>query len=277
MSMSKKYDRIYNFPIIFTNVPIQKKPQNDSISFKTTINTSGWDILFKKLKNRSVYIDLNAYANNNSVNFSNTKSIVQEQFSDITIKEVDPSFFVLNFENLETNTFPVHINMKEKFPPNYYITYLKIEPDSIHVTGNKETLKKTNQIESSLFTVTEKDSLISNISLLENKEINLGTKTVDIHLKVEEFVEKEFVVPVRIENNTDNVDIIIYPQEIALKCLVPIRIYENILASDFYISADFNNIEVRNDNRLILNIKGKPESVKNIQLGKEKVEYIIYQ
>lgn len=276
MSMSKNYDKIYNLALHFENVPIQKKTKNDSIIIKTTINISGWDIIFKEIENRKINIDLNNYESEKTINFSNTKYLLQEKFADLKITEVDPSFFVLKFEDLKTKKVAVKLDLKEDFPPNYYITKLKIQPDSVLITGDFESLNKTKFIKAEVYTVTEKDSSLM-ISLEKNETIKIEKATVKVNLKVEEFVEKEFIVPINIENNSEGVDLIIYPQEIGLKCLVPIKIYENIMASDFYISADFNNIEVRNDNRLILSIKSKPESVKNIQLEKEKVEYIIYQ
>ena len=158
MSLSKNYDEIYSFPIVFENIPIQKKPTNDSIILKTTINATGWDILFKRIKNRKVYIDLNQYSNTNKVKFSNTKSIIQEQFDDINIKEVNPSFFDLNFEELKTEYLAIKLNLKENFPPNYYITNLNFYPDSVLVTGDEKSLKETTFIETIFFEITEKDT-----------------------------------------------------------------------------------------------------------------------
>ena len=75
MSMSKIYETTYSFPVVFKNMPINKRLKNDAISIKTKISIKGWDLLTKKIKNRKVIIDLKNYPNENALNFSNTKSL----------------------------------------------------------------------------------------------------------------------------------------------------------------------------------------------------------
>lgn len=280
MSLSKLYVRTYSFVIVFANEPIDKQLISDNIVIKTTINSKGWDIVFKKIKNRKLILNLEEYAidTHGDLIVSNTKALVQENFPDLEIKEVNPAFLTLKFEQLETKKVPIKVNTTKNFAANFFFNEeVRTEPDSIVITSDIETLSHINYIETEKVEITEKDLSLHNISLKAPKYVKLEINKVDAYFNIEEFVEKEFMIPLHIENNLKKLDIIIYPQEVGLKCLVPTKNYETILASDFYISADFNNIELTNNNQLSISIKDKPKSVKNIQLEKDKVEFIIYQ
>lgn len=278
MSLSKSYLKIYSFPVYFTNAPIDKQLITDSLILKTTINSKGWDIVFKKIKARKLIIDLKGYPNKSELEISNTKLLVQENFYDLDIREVNPSYFTLKFKQLDSKKVPLKINVDKKFAPNFYFNdEPRTKPDSIVITSDAKTLSTIDYLETELITISEKDSVMRNVSIIIPHHVKAEIEKVQIYFDIVEFVEKELTVPIHVENNIKKLDIIIYPQEIKLKCLVPIKIYENISASDFYISADFNNIEVGNNNQLILSVTDQPESAKNIQLEKDKVEFIIYQ
>lgn len=278
MSLSRNYVKSYYYPIQFENIPIGKKIINDNILLKTSLEAQGWDLIFKKINKRELIIDLNEYSNEKNIKFTNTKALVQEKLTDLNIKEVSPLFFTLIFQELETKKVPIILNVEKKFKSSFYFSEEpKLSQDSITISSDKETLSSINSIETEGFRITEKDSLKLNIALVIPEEIKTEQNTISVKFKTEEFIEKEFKISVGIDNKPENIDLIIYPEEIVLKCLIPISIYENISASDFYISADFNNIEVRKDNMLLLSVKDAPKRVKNILLEKEKVEFIIYQ
>ena len=278
MSLSKSYLKTYSFPVELINAPVDKQLISDSLSIKTTINSKGWDILFKKIKGRKLVIDLKGYPNTAELEISNAKVLIQENFPDLDIREVNPTFFNLKFKQLQSKKVPIKINADKKFAPNFYFNEdAKTKPDSIKITSDLKTLSTINYLETESIIISEKDSVVRNINLKIPRNVKAEIEKIDVYFDIVEFVEKELLIPIHIDNNLKKIDIIIYPQEIKLKCLVPIKIYEKISPSDFYISADFNNIEVRNNNQLIINVTDKPESAKNIQLEKDKVEFIIYQ
>lgn len=278
MSLSRNYVKSYYFSVQFINVPNGKKIINDNILLKTTLEAQGWDLIFRKIKNRKIILDINDYADKGNIKFSNTKSLVQENFSDLKIRDVNPLSFTLAFQNLETKKVPIVLKLEKDFKSNYYLSENpKLSVDSIAISSDIETLKNITEINSETITISEKDTLKNNISLIIPKEIKAAKNSISAQFKIEEYIEKELKIIISVDNKPENKDLIIYPEEIGLKCLAPISIYENISASDFYISADFNNIEVRNDNRILLSIKNAPKRVRNIVLEKDKIEFIIYQ
>lgn len=278
MSLAMFYNQTYAFPVEFENVPANKRLVDENIVLKTTINSKGWDIVFKKVKNKVIKIDLAEYPESNEYTFSNAKAMVQEKITGLKVQEVDPAYFSVILKKLESKKVPIKLNLKKNFATNFFFSEEAIvKPDSIIISSDKLTLSKIDFIETQEIEITEADTLLKNIKLDIPKNISIEKKTISLILNTEEFVEKEFSIPIIVDNNLEKQAVIIFPQTIKLKCLVPIRIYENIMASDFYISADFDNIGVRNDNYLFLNVKEQPKGVKNIQLEKDKVEFIIYQ
>ncbi len=277
MSLSKMYQKEYSFPVIFKNIPINKRALNNNIDLKTTVTISGWDLMTKSIKNRKVAIDLNIYPQEKSINFANTKSIVKEQFSDLEIEEVLPMNFIVKFKELKTKKIAIKLNLKKNFPANYFINKETILlPDSLVVSSDQKSLDELDFIETEEISITEKDTLLEKIKLIIPSNIKSNFSKISAKFNIEEFAEKKLIVPVNIENKPDNVDLVIFPEQISLKCLIPFSEYEKITAQDFYISADFNNIELAKDKTIILLIKEQAKSSKNIQLEKDKVEFVIY-
>jgi len=277
MSLSKQYKQTYSFPIEFINTPIDKKITNNKIILNTTIEESGWDLIGKHIKKRTIKIDLKKYNTSNNIQFTDLKSFVSEQFKDLNIISISPSKLILNIEKLVVKKIPVRLNFQTNFPDNFYFhKETKISPDSILISSDSTTLNFINFIETEEFKITEIDSFQANIKLQIPNDIKTTIKKVSAKFNIEEFAEKEFEVLIYIENKPKNKDLIFYPEKIKVKTLVPFSKYEKITASNFYISADFNNIDVSKDKTINLSIKEQPKNVKHIQLEKDFIEFVLY-
>lgn len=277
MSLSRVYSKDYIFPVIFENIPVNKKIKKETIFLKTKISASGWDLMTRKIKNRKIIIDLKKYPNENALNFSNTKSLVSENFNDLNIIETSPSFFTISFEELQTKKVSIKINFESDLPNNFFLSEdPKSIPDSIEVSSNKSILENLLFIETELISIKKEDTILKKINLIIPENVNSESKTITGVFKIEEYTELEFTVTINIENKPENVDLVFYPQEIKVKCLIPFSEFKKNMASDFYISVDFNNIEVSKDNTAFISIKESPKKAKNIQLEKDKIEFIIY-
>ena len=275
--MSKIYKIAYDIPIIYKNVPINKKIVKKQSFLKTTISSSGWDLVTKQIKNRTIYLDISEYDKLEKINISDTKSLIKETFSDLTIIDVYPLFFSLQFEKLLSKKVPISLKFKEDFIANFYINKTPIlTPDSVTIISDAKGLAEITQIETVVINVLETDSTIKNIALIIPGNLIADINQTSVEFDIEEFAEKEFLLPINIENKPKNTDLVFYPEEIKLKCLIPFSEFEKIMASNFYISADFNNIEVSKKNTLNLTIREHPNSIRNIQLEKDEIEFIIY-
>lgn len=275
--MSKVYLKSYDFPVTYKNVPIDKKIVKEPLFLKTTISSTGWDLFTRKINKSIVELDLSNYETAELLVISNTKPLVVEALAGLNIVEVSPTSFTLKFEKLMTKKVPIKLNVKQNFPANFYFNKETIlSPDSILITSDANELNDVNFIETSLVSINETDSIIPNIKLIIPENIRSNDVEITAKFNIEEFAEKDFIIPINIENKPNNTDLVFYPEELTLKCLIPFSDFEKIMPSDFYISADFNNIEVSKNNTLNLTIGEHPKSVKNIQLGRDKIEFIIY-
>ena len=275
--MSKIYKIAYDIPIIYKNVPINKKIVKKQSFLKTTISSSGWDLVTKQIKNRTIYLDISEYDKLEKINISDTKSLIKETFSDLTIIDVYPLFFSLQFEKLLSKKVPISLKFKEDFIANFHINKTPtLTPDSVTIISDAKGLAEITQIETVVINVLETDSTIKNIALIIPGNLIADINQTSVEFDIEEFAEKEFLLPINIENKPKNTDLVFYPEEIKLKCLIPFSEFEKIMASNFYISADFNNIEVSKKNTLNLTIREHPNSIRNIQLEKDEIEFIIY-
>ena len=278
MSLNKPFSKTYTIPILFENVPSNQKISNAPMFLKTTLTEKGWYFIFNPMKNKTIIIDLKEYDIQREINFTNTKALVQEKMLNYHISEVNPSFFTLNFDKLTEKKVPIKVNFEKQLSKqNDFGTAPIAIPDSVIISSDANTLKNIQFVTTDLVTVKDNDSLIQNISLSQQENCKINLEKIDVRFDILEYVEKEIEVKIKIDNIKKNQKVIIYPDAINIKFLVPIKFYENILPSDFYISADFNNIEVKSTKNLKLSIKKQPKLLKNIVLEKDNIEFLIYQ
>lgn len=276
MSLNRTYIRTFTLPVVFNNVPVNKKIVSKEVNLKATIKSTGWDLLTNNIEKKKVKIDLADYAIKNSINFSNSKFLINENIKNLKIETVVPSFFIVQFEDLFTKKVAIKSNFKTELPPNFFVKKYRYFPDSITISSDKETLKEIEYIEAEIITITENDSIKDQLILKSNPKIKIDKIDITGYFEIEEYSEKEFKLSINIENKPKNVDLVFFPEEVILKCLIPFSDYEKISASDFYISADFNNFELSKNNTLQISIKEQYKNAKNIQLSNELIEYIIY-
>lgn len=276
MSLNRTYIRTFTLPVVFNNVPVNKKIVSKEVNLKATIKSTGWDLLTNNIEKKKVKIDLADYAIKNSINFSNSKFLINENIKNLKIETVVPSFFIVQFEDLFTKRVAIKSNFKTELPPNFFVKKYRYFPDSITISSDKETLKEIEYIEAEIITITENDSIKDQLILKSNPKIKIDKIDITGYFEIEEYSEKEFKLSINIENKPKNVDLVFFPEEVILKCLIPFSDYEKISASDFYISADFNNFELSKNNTLQISIKEQYKNAKNIQLSNELIEYIIY-
>lgn len=277
MSLSYQYKTSHSFQVKFENIPTHKELVNDSMQLQIDFVAKGWDLLFKEYNEKTIVVNVEDLANNNW-QIAHTKSFAQAQFPLLKIENVQPAQLLIQVEDLLSKKVAIRPKFQTNFPPNYFISTNPIlQPDSIIILGRKKVLNKLLFIETETIILQSSDSIIDNIILDIPKGVKTKTKNINAQFSIEEYVEKEIVAPIFIDKKPKAVDMVFYPQEVKLSCLVPLAEYQKISSADFYISADFDNIELQNDKTAFIYVKEKPLKVKNIQLEEEKIEFIIYQ
>jgi len=227
------------------------------------------------LKRANIEIDLSNDLFENKVKESNILEIINEQSpQNIVATECNPKEISVQFEESIKKKIPLIVPKLLTFMQGYDIKKeISITPDSIVVTGPVSIIDTLNM----WYTDTIKHTNLSSIvkDKVNTKEILANVifnhYTIEYEIDVAQYTEKKLSANIKVINNK-NIELLIVPKKVDLKCLIPISEYDKITAEDFSIIADYQKNKVNGYINLKLNKKAKFS--KNISYFPESVEYI---
>lgn len=276
--MNKDIETSLNVPLSFVNLPEKKVATNELPQYLTTTFVGqGWFLLRNRLSLRQskIEIDLGNDLYEEQVKENSLLQIINRQ-SPPNIKAIacQPQEISFQFEESIDKKIPLIVPKLLTFMQNYSNKKnIEISPDSIVVSGpgsiidslkswHTDTIKHRNLNK----TVTGKIGLRETLlNIVFNKYL------INYEIDVAQFTEKKLSVEIKVINK-QNVDLLIIPKKVDLKCLVPINEYDKITAKDFSIIADFKNEKIKH----YINLKLNKKSIfaKNISFFPKSVEYI---
>lgn len=200
------------------------------------------------------------------------------EHSDVKALNIKPDTLFLTFFNRGFKKVPVILRSELNFERQYYLTdSIQLSPDSISISGPIARLDSISQIKTELFKLsninssgTYKLKLIQEDTLLAYEP-----SSIDVKLSVDQFTEAIFEVPVKIEHLLSSDSLDIFPNSVKLSCLVALKDFSKLKASNFIIAADAFDLRNSRAKSLKLYIRDSPNFVRNIQLQPESVEFII--
>ncbi len=286
-SLSHKYTETISIPVSYSNLPKDKFLLNklpEKILLKLT--AQGFYLFANKINlfEDQIVIDCNnlKYKNQNREGIYTTSGGIDKissQFnSEIEILKIFPDTIFFYFGNKKTKLVPIKFNSSISFEKQYQLKGdIKLNPKVIRVQGPDFLVDSIQMIETETIKLNKlkKDVSLKAKLILPSKykEFELSQKEIDVSLYVENFTEASVDVPVFIKNVPDNYTIKTFPEKIKINYLVAFSEFNNVDKSKFIVTADYKNL--KNKNRVALEISGKPDFVQVIKINPSKVEYII--
>ena len=182
------------------------------------------------------------------------------------------------FQQRKEKVIPVHSQVQVEFAVGYAAREeLKIDPDSITVSGPDNILDTLNQLHTVELDLKDvKRDLQGTVAIdtSDLSKVTLYQKQVKYSLGVEKFTEGSVEIPVDLINVPEGLNVVIFPKQILLFYQVNLENYSSILPSDFRVVCDFKELEPGQD-FLIPEIVKKPENVTNLRLNEKKIQFII--
>lgn len=254
--------------------------QADTI--KTTVQGTGWQMLFAKMKPESkpITVDLSSLETRNFVVLSTQlKQINAKRESNQQITLIDPDTLYFDFSNRLTKKVPVkaimNINYQKQFAVSGNIT---IKPAYVTVSGPTDRLQKIDEWKTdSIHADKVNESIITRINLQGVKEGNLTVypKTVQVIIPVDEFTEKTLDIPVKLINNHNYDNVKVFPQKVKVTFTTSLNRYKDMTEDLFEATADLDLWRDHGYSTLPVQITRFPPFCKIVKVSPANIDFII--
>lgn len=283
---SREFTATVEADIQYKNTPNEVIISNDNyknVSFDLT--TTGFDFLYYKINKPIVTLDILSYYKNGNNKIEIPKNefnklITSQLKNNISVKNVSIESMIINLDILETKKVKVVLNEEIQFEKGFKpISEFKVTPEFIKISGPSSKLVSIEEIHTEKLKLKNlKNNVDTSIKLAmsSNNGLSYSQQEVNISFKVKEFTQKELKIPILIKNLPNTINLKIIPEVITIRFDVPMDNFNQISENDFSVICDYNNRNAE-ESFIIPELIKKPDSILNIELNKDKVNYLIFK
>ncbi len=285
--LSKKYTENIALDITYVNLPEQRVITLDSSpKCKVVVSDYGFNLLAYYFKKHSIQIDFtkDVFVKDSQyiwVANKNRPKINAQLGNTTEVISLESDTIIFPFETLFVKKVPVILNSKISFKSGYDIlNHFNLKPDSINVIGTESEVSQVANVETKILNLKDVSDTINTVLFLkkfDKSNIKFSKNSVNVSAKVEKFTEGTLEVPITIVNKPLEVSINYFPKAIAVSYYVSLNNYKNIKPLDFKVECNFSEIENTNKTFFTPKLVKIPESVKNVRMKQNKVEFILMQ
>ncbi|MBX2829505.1 MAG: hypothetical protein KTR22_15175 [Flavobacteriaceae bacterium] len=272
--------------VFYDNVPenVSVIPEStDKLSF--VMKTNGFQALSYEFKQPSIHIDISRYFEEGDtlIELRNTdlvKLISSQLDNSAGISNLSTDTWRVMLDRLETRKVPVKLAAEIKYKEGYRnLGAITIKPDSIVLMGPLMKLQQITHVETENVVIKNaSDKIERNVALQFPIDTDVSSKTqeVSVMIEVEEFTQKEFQVPVQLENAPLDMEVKLLPSEITVSFNVAMSQFNAVSSGDFKLVCDYNK---RNEaeSYLVPVLEAHPNHLYDLELATKRVEYLIFK
>lgn len=286
ITFSKEYATVISYNVNYINIPQNKLLQETPVKkIDLAVKSSGFKILRSKIINKTINLDAATLKRKRG---SNYYFLAKEQFTRIQkqllfgveIQEITQDSIFLNLGLLTSKK----VALKSNADINYHIGYdvvnkIKIEPDSIVVSGPESQIKKINFLNLSKIKLNDvKADFTEKVAILKPvKETNLkfSSLTAKISGKVEKITEGSLQIPFKTKNLPNNISLTTLADNIEIRFIVALSNFAKVTETSFEIECDYAVSEKNNLSYLIPKVISKPDFIKSVKIIPTKIDFLI--
>ena len=284
VKLSENYVTQTTFGLRFDQVPADKWISSDEQQLKMSLDIDGFHTLrCKMLRERSVTIPLdevsyrlekgNVYSFSSQYVAEKVAEMLDISTSDITMNDAMVYF---TMDELKSKVVPVVFCSDLKMQRQYGLYGIPtIDPASVTIFGPEEVIDTMRSVHTQKVTksnVSDDFSESVGLDMLDGK-VHSATKEVRVTVDVEKYTEMDIEVPIKVAGNPK---LRFCPETVKVKCLVAMKDYASIVADDFTVSVDKQQLKALQP-LLDVQLVSWPKTVQVLSSQPDKVEYLIVQ
>lgn len=182
-----------NYSIAKDKINTTKLPETAGIQ----VVSSGWQLLKELFFKRSLSIDLVNYSEHNILLTNDNSNLFSGELpGDFKIIHISPDTLNLEFDELIRKKIPVTLSFSSFKRNDYIIDSIKINPDSIIITGAKSSVENIIDWDSEIIDLIGTDSIYSGVSALKSSQrrnIDMSAIAIFYILRLSPAVHSQFL------------------------------------------------------------------------------------
>lgn len=282
--LSKTYTYKLPFQLSYISFPDNKIPSQPLVNeAEITVKATGFNLLKSIISGKSeLEIPLDEFQTDQFIicneNIDLFNRLLPKDYKAVLIS---PDTLPLYLSKKISKTIPVKLCSKITFEQQYdAIEEILIEPDSVKISGTKQSLKNIKFWPTDTLNLSSlKETKEGYISLQKPDQLNINLKPGQVKYlqTVEEFTEAVVNVKVKIINQPDSIEIIIFPKNVSISYQVGLSNYEKSKDDIFEVVADFKGVDLSEKKSLKLKLETTPHYTKKHRISPTNVDFILYK
>lgn len=270
----------------FTNIPTSVSISEENLNYLNfDVTANGFQFLSYKLNEPTIQIDVSKYytEGDSVVVLSNSElnTEVSAQIDKNTrLYNVSIDELAIRLDHIISKKVPVIFNAQLNFKEGFRSTSAAtIEPDSVLVSGPSEALGSIMGIHSEAFSqdnVSETIETTVNLVHPEPSDLKIQTREIRVKVPVEEFTQKQVLVPVEVVNVPADVTLKLLPDKVNVRFEVSVSRFNAISANDFQMVCDYAEKTLA-ESFMIPKLVQQPDGIHHLELDTKKIEYLIFK
>lgn len=289
-NLGKETETEIRYPVRFVNFPKERVLSGDLPSkLNLFLKGPGYSILKLKLSgNRApVILDFSEInyrripGDRNHGYYVSTSTLIpnlkNELRSECQIISIRPDTLFFSFDRMVSRLVPVISGLEVVTSRQYFIKgNIVFDPDSVRISGPSRLLDTIKFIRTKYKKLTGVNQTIKrNISLNIPDNITSSVRKVMMTIPSEQFTEAEILVPVKIMNLPDSIDVKIFPDVVTVKGLVAVNDYKKFQDIPFEVILDLDKTNLKTPERIPLEIRNVPLFITSLRIIPPDVDFLI--
>ena len=267
----------------FKNTP-QKRAfhslQSDTVN--VLVNGSGWDMLFSRMNSgiSNISVDLGSLENKSYVVLSSQLNQINgRRDQNHQVISFNPDTLYFDFSNRKAKRIPVRLLSQIKYQHQFFQSGdISLKPAYVIINGPAGVIDKItswNTDTLKLDSVGERVETEVDLQRVNEGNLSLYPKNIQVTIPVDEFTEKVLEIPVKVINNHDYEDVKIFPQKVKVTFTTSLNRYGETDEDFFEATADLDLWRLHGYKVLPVVLSKIPGYCKIVKIEPQNIDFII--
>ena len=287
LTLNNTYELEVDFPLELENVDEETVITSDLPEFITvTLRDKGTTLACYRLHLRKPAVKVDFVAHDNGDEYGHV-NIAHSELQKLLTPLIESSSRIVAIHPDTVDYFysrgvmkrvPVVFRGNVQVDPLFYLSEIHIDPDTVTVWGEKTFLDSLNDVSTVVTNFTNlKENTTRKTALTSIRGAKIQPSEVTLTVAVDIFVEKVVEVPIIGTNFPGGLALRTFPATAMVSFRVGAKDYNLYNASNFVITATYEELLQSPDSLLHLKLRSVPEGVTQVSIEPENVQFLIEQ
>lgn len=281
VNMGNRFQTTVEIPLQIENVRETMgiaSPLPETMTLK--IQGTGWQLLNAMLSPNLRYnIDFTSISKTDTVFTYRDLSNRVNLPSEVRILETSPETVFVKLDQKITRSVPIRPALNIQFREGFgMVGEIKIEPESLSITGASSLLKKINSWRTQLIALSDVNAPVSITVPVQDTlrfEVERSQAAVKVSFDVQPIAEKTISnIPVEVYQVPEHRSVVLIPPTISVIIRSGVNTITPITEKDFTVYVDYKSILLDTSGTIQPVIVG-PDNIRIVQQNPERIQYVI--